>query len=610
MKQAPLKLILAGLSIFGTALQAQRVEFKTLIETSRRYQLPLPPEGASLILAHTGWYVQGNESGNWDLGIYSPAFLLEEKTDGTLVVLRGAKKEVLNPMGAEPLWFPFSTRKTNPKLAGHVVSFGNVSSFLCAVQMAAIGERNTARKIWARFSLANIGHDELIFSQILKLKSDSRLLLGRCLFDHQKDLLSEKGADWSEIYARIGALFEEFPELKEEPAPQKTFKGLSAAISASVPKPDSVEDLLLKWSREANKTRHLGLFHEENRGVADAPARAILLRGAGVIPELIALLGDQRLTVHEVSAFMKAPARLQTVGELAHVLLGMITGLERVPDEAELDEKQFKQWYENQRHAGEAESLAQSVFVLRGGEITDVNAVPAFILAERFPEKLLTLCDEFSEQAAADALPYSLAEAIAGANLSKEIRTKALVDFATRGSLGHKRCVLQNLAKLDEVKCSELVLPLLDTFPKDATGPYWTCPEAAFTHVVMQLEDDAVWKKYLQAARRSSVGLRMEMMVPLNYLYIGAKNRERRLAFLAAFLEDKEKKEENKFNGPCAAFNLPNITVSDFATYQMVPILGLYDVPDKHWTPSQWGELHANVRLKLADETLPDYTSI
>ena len=41
-------------------------------------------------------------------------------------------------------------------------------------------------------------------------------------------------------------------------------------------------------------------------------------------------------------------------------------------------------------------------------------------------------------------------------------------------------------------------------------GQYWTCPESALTHVVMRIEDDGIWREYLRAARRSSVGLRME----------------------------------------------------------------------------------------------------
>ena len=81
--------------------------------------------------------------------------------------------------------------------------------------------------------------------------------------------------------------------------------------------------------------------------------------------------------------------------------------------------------------------------------------------------------------------------------------------------------MLQNLAELDAHACSALLLPVLHQLPKDATRPYWTCPEAAFSHVVVQIDDDEVWRAFLRVAKCSSVGLRMEMMEPLNYSYLG-----------------------------------------------------------------------------------------
>ncbi len=91
------------------------------------------------------------------------------------------------------------------------------------------------------------------------------------------------------------------------------------------------------------------------------------------------------------------------------------------------------------------------------------------------------------------------------------------------GSLEHKRCVFQNLAKLDGAACAPLLLPILEGLPKDASQPYWTCPEAGFTHVVVQLDDPDIWRTYLKVAKRSRVGLRMSMLGPLCYAYIGGK---------------------------------------------------------------------------------------
>jgi hypothetical protein len=169
--------------------------------------------------------------------------------------------------------------------------------------------------------------------------------------------------------------------------------------------------------------------------------------------------------------------------------------------------------------------------------------------------------------------------------------------------------VLQNLAKVDDKACIQLLAPLLDEMPKDSSGPYWTCPEAGFTHVVMQVEDDEAWRKYVRAAKRSSVGLRMEMMNPLCYTYIGEKNRERRLAFAAVFLVDTTLRDmasdKTKFEGPCAAFTIPKITVRDFAAMKIAEILGLEESPDEFWTSNQWEALRKKVSAKLAAEKLP-----
>jgi hypothetical protein len=223
---------------------------------------------------------------------------------------------------------------------------------------------------------------------------------------------------------------------------------------------------------------------------------------------------------------------------------------------------------------------------------------------------LIDLCSEFSKRATPKAQPFNLAEALSTARLPKSLRVNTLAEFARRGSLEHRRCVLQVLAGLDDKKCAELLMPLLQKLPTDSNDAYWTCPEAGFSHVVMQIESDDIWRTYLRAAKRSSVGLRMEMMEPMDYsCCIGGKNRDRRLAFLSAFLDDKAVRklssDETKFDGPCAAFNIPKISVRDFAAGEIASILGLPDSPDEYWTSAQWSALRQKVREKLAAENLP-----
>jgi hypothetical protein len=84
--------------------------------------------------------------------------------------------------------------------------------------------------------------------------------------------------------------------------------------------------------------------------------------------------------------------------------------------------------------------------------------------------------------------------------------------------------------------------------------------------------------------------------------------RSRRLAFLAAFWDDRSQRVEAsapvKYSGPNAAFRFPVITVRDFAVMQIATILQLdpLDPPDSTWTAARWETLHANVRERLRAE--------
>lgn len=610
MNNGPLPFLLTGLLSWTFCLGAESLPSKSLTEIATRYKMPMPPKEARLVLAHTeSWSALSNPSTSRDPGIYSPAFLLEERTNGSAIVLRGTERQTLESRhGTEPLWRPFSTARVEPKLGGHVAAFDRLSAFVCAVQLAARGDESTAQDIWRRFSAEEWWSDGHPLGRASEQVKNPPLLLASCIFNHLRNRVLQPRADWQEIHARMWALFDEFPALKDE-LRNEVFDGLTAAINAKSPAPGSTEALLLNWSRRPTAMSHFGLFDEERESEAEAPAREIVLKGEDAVPDLIALLEDRRITAHEVPAFMNAPARIQRVGELAARLLEEITGIQGSFSGAAPDRTALRAWLETARQQGEAVALAEAVFTRKDGKITGVNETPARTMAHKFPEKLVGLCDEFSKNATPEAQPFALSEAIATARLSKEVRVKALTEFARQGSLEQKRCVLQNLAKVDDKKCAEILASLLGRLPPDSSGPYWTCPEAGFTHVVMQVESDDTWRTYLQAAKRSSIGLRMEMMNPLCYTYIGEKNRERRLAFAAAFLDDEAVRDMSsdpaKYGGPCAAFTIPKIAVRDFAALKIASILKLPERCDEFWTSIQWAELRKKVRERLALEKLP-----
>ncbi len=182
----------------GTLAGAEETKLESgrLVQIAKLHHLPLPPPEAKLVLlAHTGsWESVGSKSTSRQPAIYAPAFLLAEKPDGTIEVLRGAKREEIKVENRnEPTWRSFSTEVLKPKLGGHVSSFSELSTFVCAVQAAALGDESTAQALW------------VVFSQKRTVKDQERLL-EHCIFEHLRDQLLEDKVDYKAIRNKMGTL--------------------------------------------------------------------------------------------------------------------------------------------------------------------------------------------------------------------------------------------------------------------------------------------------------------------------------------------------------------------------------------------------------------------
>lgn len=101
----------------------------------------------------------------------------------------------------------------------------------------------------------------------------------------------------------------------------------------------------------------------------------------------------------------------------------------------------------------------------------------------------------------------------------------------------------------------------------------------------MEIQDDRTWKEYLKATKSAAADLREEMIEPMSYSYVGQKNRARRLAFLAAFLDDPV---------------VRNVVVGKIAS-----MVGLKAQPTEFWTADQWAQLRTQVQEALRREKLP-----
>jgi hypothetical protein len=241
----------------------------------------------------------------------------------------------------------------------------------------------------------------------------------------------------------------------------------------------------------------------------------MIMRGAAAAPDLIALLDDRRVTTHQDGGYGKVPVEIVPLGRLAGGLLSRITGIPGQRGSTAEQTAEFRAWLEQSRQNGEQEALARGVFRREGGKITWINMTPVYILAEKHPERLGPLCEEFSRDAKPDTSPFGLWTTVVDSRLPKEAKVSILTGIALHGPLRNRHEALQLLAPLDNVKCAETLLPIIQALPIDSTYPYSTCPEAALARSVMLLDNDEIWRAFLEAAKRSSVGQRMEMLAGL-----------------------------------------------------------------------------------------------
>ncbi|MDB5306331.1 MAG: hypothetical protein JWO38_533 [Gemmataceae bacterium] len=590
-------------------------DLKPLVDFATRHRIPMPPRDAPLVFAHDGVW-------SGDVGVYSPAFLLEQKSDGSIVILRGLDRETLKPTTGfhkgERLWLKFTPVWVDDVRGGFETEYGFISTFVCAVQLAARGDFATARGLLMRFAEGHVGNGEDPFK-------DAPLTLARCYADHLEHRVLQGAANWRDVRARMEVLFDDVPDLKIGQR-KALLTDLAATLDAKPPPEGSVEAFLLDWAgRPAGSTDSLlpdwaagpeepvwvHLLFNFEAGAGNAPAREIVLRGFDAVPALLALLEDRRVTAHD--AFI---GDIERVGDLAGELLQEIAGIPPENDPltfrpAKRSPAYWRTWWERTRGVKERGYYTSRVFRTNWvGRVTGVNPPAAQIIAHKFPDLLPALCEEFSKRAGSDADSSGLADAVAAAPRAKEERVKILAAFAGREPVARRLDLLGTLARVDVEASTQLLLPILAPMPRAAEGPYGGYPEVTAAWVVAEVPDDRVWKEYLRIARRADVGLRLEMIDRLTDAPVGKKNRERLLAYLAAFLNDEAVRdywaEPKKYGKGSPAADFEKIAVRDFAAMKLADILGLDDEPDPAWDAIQWAKLRNAVRRKLAGEQWPE----
>lgn len=606
------KLLLCFLLTLPSFSQEEvKIDLPALIAQADRYKLPKPPEGAQLILANTGYTTTAaNRSSDLDPAIYEPGFLLKKKPDNSVLVLTGFIRTTAEPRRKhQPAVRPFSATPTKPKPGSYVFRGNSQSTFCTAIQCARLGDLKTARTLLQNYYKSEYIDTELDAKRDQLLPQNAHLLLALTTFDYHYQHLRKKDADPKQSLAILEKLQTEFPDLfpddeKDYYSYQRTLFLKDLRITANSPprKKDSIEDLIHQAAL-SDVPSHMRK--------PDHPYFKIYHQGTAVIPELVRLSTSRKLTPAIQPAIMNSREKRLRLGHLAAAILEDMCGA-LAPGEAPggsfrfhtLDERWIP-WIKKTDLTGE-----KSFFLKALGnpekEQDHNTQIPLSILLHRHPDSTLELAGKYSKS----KRPNNFIPVLMSTNLEKETKIKALKTVARNRKNLERRTMLQALARLSPDEVAKEIIPIIKSLPKDVSKPYWTVEEANLTHVVMQLDDPKVWKAYLAKAKTCSVGLRMEFMNPMNYTYIGEKNQNLRLAFLAAFLNDTEvrtvKPNDPRWEGPHAGFTYDKLSVQNFVSEKIASILEIPGEPADHWTEKEWTPFRKSVVEAVSALTLPD----
>lgn len=569
-----------------------------LVELAKLHGLPLPATGARLALIHSmSWMTVGDRSHPHDPACYKPGWVIKENADGSMDALRGtAFVHLAQREAREPAWREFVAKRIPPELGGFVAEFERGDCLLAAIQCAASGDPQHAGVLWQIYESAKPIRGSGLTKEERLLVSAPDGLLAVDLLEMWKGRLTNPAESLPGIELAMSGLLEAFPALAGR-GHEALLDDLRLTNRAPAPELGSVEALLIETGRW-DPCPVISVLGED----WDGPAGRIVRQGFASIPELLRLRHDRRLTCWRDDEMSGASAGPKRLGFLADILLG-----ELLPDAAaSMRENRFAETWEKIRQENEADHFAAAALTRKGRVIRRVESGPLAVLAEKYCDLLPPLIGKFLTGADAAAQSFDLARAVVRSKLPD--RSELLAKRAVQGSLEHRTAFVQVLAGFDPAAAKGPALALIRRLPHDATGAYWTSPVGQVAWIVLVLDDEEVWLALLRAARRAPVGLRLEWLNPLTHSLAEGPAKSRRLAFLAAFLNDRSQRVEAsdpvKYSGPSAAFRFPVITVRDFAAMQIAIILQLapLDPPDSTWTAARWEALHAKVRERLKTE--------
>jgi hypothetical protein len=263
------------------------------------------------------------------------------------------------------------------------------------------------------------------------------------------------------------------------------------------------------------------------------------------------------------------------------------------------------QWWKKAQKIGEETYLLNHVLPPEGkkGEPGEISQHLITVILAKYPKHIPALYRIVLDKR--PELDSSiLADAMLQGKLSDKEKLNLFLHAAQLKVYKHRLPALYALKDLDRKQFSSHLLAAIESIPKDVPGSYWGCPEAYIAGLAVESDDPRVWSTLEKVAKRSALGLRMEMLK-----HFGdpkeKRHRPERLRLLAAFLEDdalRDKDSSEQFDGPGAGFPYHKIEVRNFVALEIGNLLGIEVELNLERTPEEWAKIRQQVQDALKRE--------
>lgn len=390
-------------------------------------------------------------------------------------------------------------------------------------------------------------------------------------------------------------------------------KSLELALVPSKAKPGSIQALIDDLVDYQSDTGTPRLFKPEDR------YWRIAKLGFEVVPALIEHLEDDRLTRAMMTGFNNFPSwhlRVQhVVGDLLEELAAeeLMRGQDgedvgggwlRRQQGYSITKAAATEWWNKAQLIGEEKYLLEHVLPdINKGRNAHISEHLVKLIELKYPHQLPSVYEKVLTERP-ELHSSMLAHALLQSKTDDRRKLSLFLRAAQHNDCRHRLPAFHALRDLDKKQFTSLIIDAIENLPVDVSGEYWYCPEAHIAKFAMDVDDPSVWKTLESVARRSVLGMRMEILHQFGDPK-DTRRRIERLRLLSSFMDDAEMRDvdvNEKLGGPGAGFPYHKIEVRDFVSLEIARMIGIEIELKLDRTKEEWSDIRKRMREALNRE--------